>query len=55
MRIRVVGYMDTEKLDDDQVDLFHATGVTEEAFIAWATGERLFQLYNVEMELERDG
>lgn len=39
-RIKVIGYLNTEDLDDDQVDLSHETGLTEEAFIAYATGER---------------
>lgn len=39
-RIRIVGYLHTEDLDDDQVDLSHPTGLVEEAFTAYATGER---------------
>lgn len=40
MRIKVTGYIETDGLDDDQVNLDHATGLTEEAFMAYASGER---------------
>lgn len=39
-RIKVEGYLHTEDLDDDQVDLSHPTGLTLEAFGAYASGER---------------
>jgi hypothetical protein len=53
-RIKVTGYLHTEDLDDDQVDLSHATGLTEEAFAAYATGERaLFLDGDSSFELEK--
>lgn len=38
--IEVTGYLNTEDLDDDQLDLSHKSGLTEEAFISYSTGER---------------
>ena len=55
MRIKVTGYIDTDDIDDDQVDLSHATGLTEEAFTAYVTGERaLFLDGEASFVLERD-
>lgn len=53
MRIKVTGYIDTDDLDDDQVDLSHATGLTEEALIAYDTGGRALLLDDAEFVLER--
>jgi len=55
MRIKVTGFIDTDDIDDDQVDLSHATGLTEEAFTAYVTGERaLFLDGEASFVLERD-
>lgn len=54
-RIKVTGYLNTDDIDDDQIDLSHASGLTEEAFIAYATGERaLFLDGDSSFVLEQD-